>query len=288
MVNRKVRKKHVGRVLFMKLGVIIGQKENMEEQFVRVAELGVETCQVSCWNGALVSPQAGEAMKRAAANAGVEISAIWAGWPGPKAWNLTEGPLTLGLVPRAYRHRREEAIIAGAKMAEAAGVEHVATHVGFIPEDPNDPVYKEVVVSVRSIAQALKASGQSFLFETGQETPVTLLRTIADVGTDNLGVNLDPANLLMYGKANPVDAVELFGSYIKGVHVKDGEYPTCGTRLGRERAVGEGRVNFPLFIAKLKEQGYAGPLTIEREISGEQQRIDILKAIDLLRSLIAQ
>lgn len=272
----------------MELGVLIGQIENMEREFEKVAELGLGTCQVSCWNEALFTRDAGKVMKQAAADAGVRISAIWAGWPGPRVWDFVDGPLTLGLVPRAYRDRRQEAIIACAKMAEAAEVEHVVTHVGFIPENANDPVYKEVVVAVRFIAQALKAQGQTFLFETGQETPVTLLRTISDAGYDNLGVNLDPANLLMYGKANPVDAVELFGSYIKGVHVKDGEYPVDGRSLGQERPVGEGKVNFPLFLKKLAEQGYAGALTIEREISGEQQRIDILKSIDLLRGWLSK
>ena len=128
--------------------------------------------------------------------------------------------------------------------------------------------------------------GLGFWFETGQETPITLLRTIHDIGTDNLGINLDPANLLMYGKANPVDALDVFGQYVRGVHAKDGEYPTNGRQLGVEKPLGEGRVNFPALLTKLKALGFSGALTIEREISGPQQIADIQKAKQMLTALL--
>jgi L-ribulose-5-phosphate 3-epimerase len=127
--------------------------------------------------------------------------------------------------------------------------------------------------------------GLEFWFETGQETPVVLLRVIEDLGYDNLGINLDPANLLMYGKANPVDALDVFGQYVRGVHAKDGEYPTGGRQLGVEKPLGEGRVNFPVLIPKLKGLGYTSALTIEREISGPKQIADIKHAIAVLSKL---
>ena len=115
---------------------------------------------------------------------------------------------------------------------------------------------------------------------------MTLLRVIEDSGMDNLGINLDPANLILYGKANPVDALTVFGKYVKDVHAKDGNYPTNGRSLGEEKKVGEGSVNFPALIAKLKEIGYDGTLTIEREISGEQQAKDIKDTKAYLEGLI--
>ena len=127
--------------------------------------------------------------------------------------------------------------------------------------------------------------GVEFWFETGQETPVTLLRTIEAVAADNLGVNLDTANLILYGKANPVDALDVFGRHVRGVHAKDGLYPTGGTELGKEVPLGQGKVNFPALIPKLKSLGYAGPLTIEREISGPQQFHDIKAGVEFLRPL---
>ena len=129
--------------------------------------------------------------------------------------------------------------------AHKVGVESITTHVGFIPENPKDPVYISLTDVLRVVATFCKVNGQSFWFETGQETPVTLLRTIEDIGAENLGVNLDPANLLMYGKANPADALDIIGEYVRGVHAKDGDYPTNGRKLGKEKPLGKGRVNFP-------------------------------------------
>ena len=168
------------------------------------------------------------------------------------------------------------------------GVTDVVTHMGFIPENMSDPNYPGVVAAVKYLAQELKRFDQNLLFETGQETPVVLLRLFEEINTGNLFINLDPANLILYGKANPIDAMDVFGSYVRGVHAKDGVYPTNGKELGHEKKVGEGKVNFPLLLKALKEYGYDGSLTIEREITGEQQLIDILDTQKYLNGLIAQ
>ena len=131
-----------------------------------------------------------------------------------------------------------------------------------------------------------EANQQYFLFETGQETPITLMRMLHDIGSEYLGINLDPANLLLYGKANPVDAVDIFGKKIRGVQGKDGLYPTCPGELGQETKIGDGRVNYPEFLKKLIRLGYQGDITIEREISGEEQIRDILFAKRYLSELI--
>ena len=115
---------------------------------------------------------------------------------------------------------------------------------------------------------------------------MVLLRAIEDIGLENIGVNLDPANLILYGKGNPVDALDVIGRYVRGVHIKDGCYPTTGRLLGEEKAMGEGKVNFPQLLSGLKSLGYQGALTIEREISGEQQMQDIHKAIALLNQIL--
>ena len=99
-------------------------------------------------------------------------------------------------------------------------------------------------------------------------------------------MNLDAANLILYGKANPVDAVEVLGPYIQGIHAKDGLYPTNPHELGQEVPIGKGKVNFPEFIKRLKAVGYNGPLTIEREIEGAKQAEDIRMAKAYLERLI--
>jgi sugar phosphate isomerase/epimerase len=177
------------------------------------------------------------------------------------------------------------ALKAGADFAQWVGVDTVTTHVGFIPENPGNPLYPGLLDALREVVDHCAARDLTFCFETGQETPTTLLRVIEDLGGENLGINLDPANLLMYGKANPVDALDAIGAYVRGVHAKDGEYPTNGRHLGVEKPLGEGRVNFPVLVPKLKSLGYSGALTIEREISGPRQIADIKRAIALLEEL---
>lgn len=270
----------------MRIGVILGGLDNIEARIRRVSALGIHSCQISSYKTDSYSPELAERIGAVCAECGMSISTFWAGWSGPACWNFTEGPVTLGLLPPVYRHRRVAELKASADFARLLGVRQVATHAGFIPENPHDPQYAGMMDAIREVAEHLKANGQYFLFETGQETPVTLLRAISDVGTDNLGVNLDTANLILYGKAHPLDALDILGRYVMDVHVKDGLWPTDGWNLGRETALGEGLVNFPAVMKKLRALGYDGALTIEREISGEKQIEDILKAKAMLEALM--
>lgn len=272
----------------MKLGTMVSMDmERLEQEFIDLREMGFETCQLNCWDETRFTSANAAAVKALMKKFAVEVSALWCGWSGPCEWNLTMGPVTIGLVPMAYRHKRLETLIKGSDFASELGVEDIITHVGFIPNNPHDPDYPGLVGALRSLAFHCARNGQYFLFETGQEAPVTLLRTIEDIGTPNLGINLDPANLLMYGYGNPVDALDVFGKYVRNVHGKDGVCPHEGTRLGDEVAIGQGKVNYPEFIRKLKAIGYDRYITIEREISGEEQHKDILAAKTLIEVLWA-
>ena len=225
-------------------------------------------------------------IKNTVEQTGIEVSTLWAGWSGPTEWNFTGGPMTLGLVPPAYRMKRAEELITAGEFAAKIGVSRVATQVGFLPENMNDPEYLGVVAVLRHIITRYKAFGINFLFETGQETPVTLLRVIEEIGMDNVGINMDTANLILYGKANSADAISVFGKYVMDTHIKDGFYPTNGKELGREVKVGEGLANVPEVVKRLREAGYQGNYIIEREISGEQQTKDILDTLGYLRKII--
>ena len=266
--------------------VILRNADEIDSIFKHPHDLGFGHCQLICWNTELFTKEIADEVIAACKKYDMKISTFWCGWSGPTAWNFTEGPQTLGLVPDCYRFQRMQELCHGSDFAKLIGVDKVATHVGFMPENPSTEQYRSVVAAIRVVAQHCKANGQYFLFETGQETPVTLLRTIQDVGTGNLGINLDPANLILYGKANPIDALDVFGKYVMDVHAKDGFYPTDGNNLGNEAKVGEGKVNFPLLLARLKELGYEGTVTIEREISGEQQTIDIIDTKKYLEEII--
>jgi sugar phosphate isomerase/epimerase len=216
----------------------------------------------------------------------VEATSVVVGGPGIEIWDFYQGPLTDGLVPPETRAARDAHMKAASDFAKECGVAAVQTHFGFIPENPNDPVYKEMVPVIRDVAAYCKRNGQNLRYETGQETPITLVRTMQDVGVDNQGVNFDLANLVMYGKANPVDAIEVLGPYVQGIHAKDGLWPTNPKDLGKEVPIGQGKVDFPRVIQRLKELNYRGAVTIEREISGPKQVEDVRAAIAYLTKLI--
>ncbi|MFW6066205.1 MAG: sugar phosphate isomerase/epimerase family protein, partial [Planctomycetota bacterium] len=240
----------------LEIGVLVRLTDSPEEQLAKVTDLGLRSCQVSSWQPSDWTDETADALRAAADESGITISTFWAGYSGPKVWNFTEGPRTIGLVPQQYRRQRVEELKAAADFAARCGAPSITTHVGFIPEDPAGPVFEPTVAAVAEVARRCDDLGLGFWFETGQETPVTLLRAIHRAGCGNLGVNLDTANLILYGKANPVDALDVLGDYVRDVHAKDGLYPTDPDSLGTETPLGEGKVDFTAFVAKLKRLGY--------------------------------
>ena len=242
----------------MRLGLIVSVGNDPEGAIARVHDLGLPTCQASV-------ADFGDAMVR-----GLRL-----------ALERHRGEAT------AIRRERIDRLKRSSDFAKKLGIPAIHTHCGFIPEDPNDPLYQETVDAIREVVGHCRANGQTFLYETGQETPITLLRTILDVGLDNQGVNLDTANLILYGKGHPVDALDVIGRYVRGLHAKDGLFPTDPKKLGREVPIGEGKADFPRIIARLKQLDYRGPITIEREISGPKQIEDIRKAKEYLEKLMA-
>ena len=275
-----------------RIGAMVGYDTDVDilEKFRKNQELGINSCQICIWNVDIFkSDEHAEKIKAAIAETGINVSSLWAGWTGPCEWNFTAGPDTIGLVPVAYRFTRLSELKSASDFAEKIGVKQVVTHVGFIPENPSATEFNGTVAALRNLCGYMKKKGQYFLFETGQETPITLLRTIEAIGTGNLGVNLDTANPILYGKANPVDALDVFGKYVMDTHIKDGFYPTNGMYLGHEARAGDGKANIPEVVRKLiVEYGYEGPFTIEREISGEQQTADIIHAKKLLEDAMAK
>ena len=274
----------------MKLGtcVSLATMDGVEEKLALLHKFGFHSCQLVSWNPKIWTDENARILKELLARYEIEVSAFWCGWEGPSDWNFYEGQLTLGLVPVDYRYARVKNLCDGADFAHKLGITDVATHMGFIPENPYDPNFPGFCRAVRIVAEHLKKNHQYLLFETGQETPVTMLRCFEAVGCDNLAVNLDTANLILYGKANPVDALEVFGKYVRNLHAKDGCWPVNGHDLGMETAIGQGKVDFPGVFRKLHALGFDSWVTIEREIDGDQQIADILSARDYLQKIIEE
>ena len=267
----------------LRLGLIIGIGKDPDAAMAKVRELGVPTSQVFVDE---IEPELASRLRQALEKHQIEATSLVVGGPGKEVWDFYQGPLTIGLLPRETRAARIAHIKKASDLAKQCGIAAVQTHCGFIPENPNDPVYKEGIAAMREVAAYCKRNGQNFRYETGQETPITLVRAIQDVGLENQGVNFDLANLILYGKANPVDAIELLGPYVQGIHAKDGMWPTNPKELGQEVPIGKGKVDFPRIIERLKQLNYRGAVTIEREISGPKQVEDVRYAKTYLEKLI--
>lgn len=257
-----------------------------ENPFEAVAGIGLKTAQLQNWDMKNLNPGYAERVRNDLESTGIRLAAFWGGYTGRIVWNSYGGPVTCGLVPRDLRSRRVDELKRGADIAKMIGAPALITHCGFIPETPMDPLYEETVNAIYDVANHCKDLGIGFWFESGQETPLTLLRVIEDLQMDHLGVNLDTANLILYGRGNPCDALEILGKYVRNLHIKDGIHPKNSRVLGKEVPVGEGVVDFDRIIRKLYEINFTGELIIEREIIGPQQTADILKAKAYLEPLL--
>jgi sugar phosphate isomerase/epimerase len=269
----------------MPIGVMLGVGENPEERLRRVKEMGIPTVQMGCPPQQWWSGEKFEQLKKAIAESGITVTTVFMGFPGEGYADIPTVRRTVGLVPPETRAQRLESAFKIVDFAAAIGVKRAAAHIGFVPEDEKDPLYAEVIEAARKVADRCKSKGLVFALETGQETGPTLKRFIGDLNRDNIRVNFDPANMILYGSGEPIAALKIVGQWVDGVHCKDGKWPTEGGKLGHEMPLGEGEVGIENFVKTLVEIGYRGPLTIEREISGEQQARDIMKAKTLLEGL---
>ncbi len=195
---------------------------------------------------------------------------------------------TVGFIPRATRDEREKRTCAVSDFARETGIPSIATHIGFVPEDDSDEDYMAVRGMVRRICDYARKSKQTFALETGQESADTLLRFLIDVNRDNLGINFDPANMILYGTGDPIDAIGTLAMHVLSVHCKDGDWPPKGVPgvLGEEKPLGQGAVGMERFIHKLKSMHFKGPLNIEREVPDQAERMrDIAMGVKLLEKL---
>lgn len=274
----------------MALGWIIAPAyHDPEPAIARLKELGISYCFLSLddWIGRF-SESGAKALSGLLSKYGVTPTCVEIVGPGRLVWDFLDGPSTIGLVPRATRAARIDALKQTSDFARSMGIKQVQTHCGFLPENPRDPLFPEAVAAIHEVATHCAANGQDFLMETGQETPTTMLRTIDEVNLPNLGVGLDTANLILYGKANPSDAADIIGPHVRSVHAKDGLWPTDPMKLGKEVLIGKGRVDFEQVFTKLRKLGYRNTITIEREISGPQQLQDVKDEKAYLERVIAK
>ena len=254
----------------------------------QIASLGVRCGQLGIPGGLALSDALARDWKSALDQAHFTLVTVFAAYSGEDYADIPTVQRTVGFIPPATRAAREQRTLEVSDFAAAIGVHSIATHVGFIPENQNHPDYIAVRAMVRRIADHAARHHQTFALETGQEPAHVLRHFLNDVGRSNIGINFDPANMILYGTGDPIEALNLLGPLVLSVHAKDGDWPPPDRpeALGQERPLGQGSVNIPRFVEKLGEVGFRGPLNIEREAENQQERIaDIRKAVPYLKGL---
>ncbi|WP_304251525.1 sugar phosphate isomerase/epimerase [Parabacteroides gordonii] len=268
------------------IGVIQYDLSNIDKSFKDLHDQGFGSCEINYKKNALTKDFA-EQVKMASKKHNIRVTTL-VGVPGSKSvWNFRQGPATIGLVPVEERTDKIKVYHEMIDFCAMADIPAMHSHFGFIPEDPSSEQYKDFIKVMQDLANYAKERKVMIYFETGQETPTTLIRAIKDIGTGNVFINCDLANLLMYGKANSLDAVKLFGPLIKEFHAKDGKYPDPNNpyELGSEVPIPTGEVDFPAVIAELKKQGFKGAVTIECELNGSRHDY-VIKTRKYLQELL--
>lgn len=191
---------------------------------------------------------------------------------------------TGGIVPDATWDGNWRNIQQIATLAAGLGLKLVTFHAGFLPHEESDPAFPKLLDRIDRIAALFADHRLDLGFETGQETADTLATFLRRLNRRNVGVNFDPANMLLYDKGDPISALRTLGPWLKQVHIKDARRTKTPGTWGDEVVVGTGEVDWPSFLRTLEQLGYRGDLCIERE-AGEQRAPDIRSARLHLESL---
>jgi sugar phosphate isomerase/epimerase len=251
-------------------------------------ELGVTTVHLHTPHAESRTPERIAEFRERLDDLGIRVTCVFAGFEGESYADIPTVERTVGIVPKDVRAARTAELLEIAKFAKALGVDTVGLHLGFVPHDPADPDYTELLEITRRVCDACAADGQNVHLETGQEPADVLDAFLTAVDRPNLFINFDPANMILYGCGEPLPAVEYLGKWVRSVHCKDATWSDQpGVTWGAETALGKGDVDFAKFLAVLDRIGYTGPLTIEREIPQEpaRQKAEIGGALDHLKSL---
>jgi L-ribulose-5-phosphate 3-epimerase len=184
---------------------------------------------------------------------------------------------TGGLVPDAHWEQNWRNIQQIAALAEQLGLKLVTFHAGFLPHEESDPGFRKLLDRITRVADLFAARRIDLGFETGQETAETLKAFLQKLNRPNVGVNFDPANMILYDKGDPIDALRTLGPWLKQCHLKDARRTRVPGAWGEEVVAGTGEVDWPAFFRALDDLGFTGNLCIERE-AGDQRAADIRAA----------
>lgn len=216
-------------------------------------------------------------------SAGIHLASGMFGTLGEDYSTLETIQRTGGIVPDETWTENWKNIQRTAEIAGGLGLRLVTFHAGFLPHEETDPAFARLLDRVRQVADCFAAKGIEVGLETGQETAEDLDRFLTLLDRGNVGVNIDPANIILYDKGHPVRALQRLARWLKQVHIKDAVRTCVPGTWGREVVVGRGEVDWKGFFENLAIHGYSGDLCIERE-AGNERVSDIRAAADFVRN----
>jgi sugar phosphate isomerase/epimerase len=253
-------------------------------------ELKIPTAQLHTPHQGSRTPAHADAFRKKCDAAGITLTCMFGGFEGESYADIATTARTVGLVPESTRAGRLQEMKEISDFGKLLGINVIGMHIGFVPADRNSASYKSLLAVTRELLDHVAQNGQNLHLETGQETADHLLEFIHDVDRSNLFINFDPANMILYGTGDPIAALKKVGHLVRSVHCKDAKWAAenvRGQEWGSEVALGDGDVGMETYLRTLKDLGYTGPLTIEREIAHDRdrQKRDIGLAVELLTSL---
>ncbi len=245
-------------------------------------ELGLEVVHLGFWDDSFRETDKIAGLLEAN---GLEVSATALGFEGEDYSSIARIAETGGYKPDGQWEARLAKTRAFADFTRDIGVKLLSTHIGFVPHEDNDPQYADIVDRPKPVCDLLGERSLTLVMETGQEAAQALRTFIEAVDRSNIGVNFDPANMILYGIGEPAPAIDLLRDKITHVHMKDAAWsPQPQAAWGDEVVLGTGAADIPDVVRRLRDGGYAGPLVIERE-AGDDRIGDIKQGIRLLASL---
>ncbi|MBI1336273.1 MAG: TIM barrel protein [Phycisphaera sp.] len=250
----------------------------------RMKELGLKKVQLAL-HGVYNDPATWGSVKSQLADEGMTIVSGMFGTKGENYKSLETIRTTGGFVPDEHWQANLETTRKTAASARALGLTMVSTHAGFIPDSTSDALFPKMVQRLREVADIFREHQLDLIFETGQETADALWQFLDLLDRANVGINFDPANMILYDKGDPIAALKKLMPRVKQVHIKDAVRTTTPGTWGKEVAIGDGEVDWKAFLQTLAEHNFRGNLVIERE-AGADRVGDVRKAVERLSALM--
>lgn len=261
------------------------QQKTPEELIEGVKQIGVKCVQIAL-DPIRENPEVWGKTRELCNSAGLILVSGMFGTIGEDYTTMETIKKTGGVVPDQHWPENWKNIQATADLAKSMGLRLITFHAGFLPHDHNSPEFKKLVSRIGQIADMFKRKGLELAFETGQEDADDLELFLIQLNRPNVGVNFDPANMILYDRGEPVEALRTLGKRLKQVHIKDATRTKTPGEWGVEVPVGTGEVDWKEFFNTLDELRFSGFCCIERE-AGEQRIADIKTAREFISQLPA-